>query len=45
MKSFLRASAAAVLLAASPSPIFASADEAAPPKAQIGEWGVDTTSM
>jgi len=45
MKSFLRASAAAVLLVASPSPIFSSADEAAPPKAQIGEWGVDTTSM
>lgn len=45
MKSFLQASAAAVLLAVAPSPIFASADEAAPAKAQIGEWGVDTTGM
>ncbi len=45
MKSFLLASAAAILLAASHSPVFASADETTPPKAQIGEWGVDTTSM
>lgn len=45
MKSFLLTSVAALLLAASPSPVFALADDTAPPNAQIGEWGVDTTSM
>ena len=45
MKSFLLTSAVAVLLAASLSPASAVTEEGAPPKAQIGEWGVDTTSM
>lgn len=45
MKSILLASAALALFAVPPSPTFAADTEASPPKAQIGEWGVDTSNM
>lgn len=45
MKSILLTGVVFALFAVSPTPAFAADGEASPPKAQIGEWGVDTSNI